>query len=148
MPVNEYIIVQQRVKWGDKMAIDFEVSAIIPASPEEVYDAWLDSARHAAMTGGTAEVNNREAESFYAWDEYISGKNKDLHRPDKIVQFWRTVEFAETEPDSLLEINLRAVDGGTEIVLRHSNLPAHGEQYRSGWVENYFNPMKEYFSKS
>ena len=35
------------------MAINFEVSEVIPASPETVYNAWLDSEEHARMTGDT-----------------------------------------------------------------------------------------------
>ncbi|MFO7672010.1 MAG: hypothetical protein R6W31_20300 [Bacteroidales bacterium] len=33
------------------MDINFEVSAEIPASSGQIYDAWLDSEQHSAMTG-------------------------------------------------------------------------------------------------
>ena len=32
--------------------IEFTVSDIIPASPDEVYRAWLSSEGHTGMTGG------------------------------------------------------------------------------------------------
>jgi hypothetical protein len=44
-----------------------------------------------------------------------------------------------------LEINLEATDNGTLLTLRHSILPEHGEQYKQGWVEAYFEPMLNYF---
>ena len=34
------------------MPFDFSVSDIIPAAPQAIYDAWLDSRGHAAMVGG------------------------------------------------------------------------------------------------
>jgi len=33
------------------MGVSFEVTGVIPASPERVYAAWLDSVEHTAMTG-------------------------------------------------------------------------------------------------
>jgi hypothetical protein len=32
------------------------------------------------------------------------------------------------------------------ITLRHTNLPAHGMQYKQGWLESYFEPMAEFFA--
>jgi hypothetical protein len=34
---------------------------------------------------------------------------------------------------------------GTRLTLKHTNLPDHGMQYKDGWVEHYFEPMKAYF---
>ncbi len=36
------------------MSFEFTLSDIVPASPEKIYAAWLDSAAHAAMTGSKA----------------------------------------------------------------------------------------------
>lgn len=127
--------------------MQFEISTVIPAKPEEVYKAWLDSKGHSKMTGSKAKVSDKVGGSFEAWDGYISGSNLELKPGKKIVQTWRTSEFAESEEDSRLEITLAPAKGGTRLTLRHSNLPAHGEQYRQGWVDSYFDPMKEYFAK-
>lgn len=127
--------------------LEFKITTIIPTSPEEVYTAWLDSAQHAAMTGGAADVNDTIGERFSAWDGYIEGTNLELEPGKRIVQSWRTAEFAEDEEDSRLEITLEADAGGTKLTLRHSQLPAHGGQYEQGWEDNYFQPMKAYFSK-
>jgi activator of HSP90 ATPase len=69
-----------------------------------------------------------------------------LEAPKRIIQQWRTSEFAEGEKDSLLEILFEEGAEGTRITIRHSELPEHGMQYKQGWVDSYFNPMKEYFS--
>lgn len=127
------------------MPLEFKVSEIITASPSEIYKTWLDSKGHSKMTGSKAKVSDKVGASFEAWDGYISGTNLELIPNKMIVQSWRTAEFDESEEDSHLEIILLAVKGGTKITLIHSNLPAHGEQYRQGWVDSYFEPMKEYF---
>lgn len=127
------------------MKIHFEVSAEITASPKQIYEAWLNSEQHSSMTGGSAIVSDMVGDSFTAWDGYIEGRNLELKPGEKIIQHWRTSEFDPSDDNSRLEIVFEAMKGGTLVTIRHSNLPNHGMQYKSGWVENYFDPMKEYF---
>ena len=130
------------------MKVNFEVSEEIRATTQKIYEAWLDSDQHSAMTGGEAIVSDLVGESFTAWDGYIEGKNIELEPVSRIVQHWRTSEFEDSDEDSRLEIDFRPSGGNTLITIRHSNLPEHGMQYKMGWVENYFEPMKAYFSYS
>lgn len=130
------------------MAIGFEVSALIPASPEVVYEAWLDSEGHTKMTGGEAKVSSEVGGEFEAWDGYIQGRNLELEYGKRIVQSWRTSEFADDEADSRIEITFDREGDGTKVTLRHTNLPPHGEQYEQGWVDSYFVPMQEYFESA
>lgn len=129
------------------MTIKFEISDVIPATQEKVYHAWLDSKEHGLMTGGSAQVSDKVGETFEAWDGYIQGKNLELEAPKRILQSWRTSEFDDAEEDSLLEILFAAEGKGTRVTIRHSRLPKHGMQYKQGWVDSYFIPMKEYFTK-
>ena len=128
------------------MAIEFVVSTLLPATPEEVYNAWLSSKGHAAMTGSPANVSGVVGGEFDAWDGYIHGKNLELVPAKRIVQSWRTSEFSEKEPDSKIDITLEPAGELTRLTLKHTGLPPHGGQYESGWVESYFEPMKVYFS--
>ena len=127
------------------MSVEFEVSYVIPASPLEIYEAWLDSDQHTQMTGGRAQVSAKAGESFEAWDGYIRGKNLKLEPGKRILQLWRTSEFEDSDEDSVLEIRLEPEQNGTRITIRHSGLPEHGMQYRQGWADAYFLPMKAYF---
>jgi activator of HSP90 ATPase len=128
------------------MAIEFVISALFPASMEEIYHAWLSSEGHSAMTGSQATCSAVVGEEFDAWDGYIHGRNIELKPYSHIVQSWRTVEFSADEPDSRIEINLQPAGDKTKLTLKHTELPPHGAQYEQGWVESYFEPMKEYFS--
>ena len=127
------------------MNIEFTVSDIIPAAPEVIFTAWLSSEEHTRMTGNPATTSNKAGEEFSAWDEYIKGKNLELNPSTRIVQLWRTSEFEDSDPDSLLEITLEPEVKGTRITIKHSDLPSHGMQYKQGWIDAYFNPMKAYF---
>jgi uncharacterized protein YndB with AHSA1/START domain len=130
------------------MALSFTVSAEIPANKETIYNAWLDSKQHAAMTNtGEAIAGKRVADRFMAHDGYITGTNKELVPYEKIVQAWRTVEFAGDEEDSIIEVTFEDKNGCTLVTLTHSNLPPHGSQYESGWITYYFEPMALYFGE-
>ncbi len=81
---------------------------IIPAAtPEDVYNAILSSKEHTEFTGSQASCSGRVGEKFTAWDGYISGKNIELHRNSEIVQEWKTTEWPEGYPPSILKISLK-----------------------------------------
>jgi activator of HSP90 ATPase len=123
-----------------------KVSAVIPADAKSIYTSWMSSKGHTAMTGGAASVTPRAGCKFSAWDDYITGKTLELEPPSRILQSWRTTDFAEEEPDSLLEVLMEDARGGTRVTLNHSKIPSgHGAEYRKGWIDFYFKPMKEYF---
>ena len=103
------------------------VSAVIPASPERVYAAWLDSTEHSRMTGGKATVDARRGGRHTAWDGYIHGQNLALVEGKRIVQDWRTTEFPRDAPYSLLEIRLAPAPGGTRV-----DAGAHAHPRRPG----------------
>jgi activator of HSP90 ATPase len=129
------------------MAYDFELSTTLPASPEAVYEAWMSSEGHAAMTGAEARVDPLPGGEYEAWDGYIWGNTIALEPSRRIVQTWRTSEFEESDADSEVEVLLEAIDGGTRLTLRHRNVPDGQLGYeKGGWQDNYFEPMREYFS--
>ena len=127
--------------------MEFTVTTEIPAKAEDIYVAWLDSDLHAAMTAADSAVASQEiGASHQAHGNYISGKNIELVPNQKIVQSWRTVEFAADDEDSLIEVSLEEEGRYTKITLRHSNLPENGGHYEQGWIDHYFTPMQDYFS--
>jgi activator of HSP90 ATPase len=126
----------------------FTVSAVIPAKASDIYNAWLSSEGHAAMTGNPAKVDGKVGGEFTAWDGYIFGSTLELEPDQRILQTWRTSEFPTDAPDSRLEILFEEVAGETKVSLIHSDMPEDQvDSYRQGWEDFYFRPMKEYFSK-
>ena len=126
----------------------FTLTTVIPATPAEIYKAWLSTKGHTAMTGSAAKVDGKIGGKFTAWDGYIFGSTLALEPDQRIAQAWRTSEFPDEAPDSLVEISLKETKSGTKITLTHSQIPAGQEDsYRQGWEDFYFKPMKEYFGK-
>lgn len=125
-----------------------KMSVTLPVKADKLYKAWLTSKEHAAFTGGAAKVSSKVGGKFTAWDEYISGKNTELKANKKIVQTWRTSEFPEDAPDSILEIDFEEKNGKTKLNLYHYNLQkGDAKKYRDGWRDYYFEPMKQYFEE-
>lgn len=130
------------------MGYDFELSAELPAPPRAIYDAWLSSEGHSAMTGAPAAVEPRPGGTFEAWDGYITGTTLSLEPGRRIVQSWRTSEFSEGDEDSRIDVWLEPIEGGTKLTLRHTNVPDGQLGYeQGGWQESYFDPMLDYFTR-
>lgn len=128
------------------MADAITQSGVVPATPEQIFDAWIDGPGHAAMTGAGADSDPRVGGRFTAWDGYIEGTHRALERPRRIVQAWRTSEFPVDAPDSELVVELRPVPGGTEVRFVHSGIPdGQGASYERGWVDHYLDPMRAWF---
>jgi len=126
----------------------FTTSTVLPATPKQIYEAWLSSKGHSQMTGSQAEVEGGSGGSFKAWDGYIWGKTLEMEPHRHILQTWRTSEFPDDSPDSHVEIILEEVSAGTKVTLIHTEIPeGQGESYKQGWDDFYFTPMRAYFSK-
>lgn len=123
----------------------FRVCAVIPASAEQIYQAWLDAKSHAAMTGAEAGGSGEVGGEFSAWDGYITAKTLELVPNQRIVQSWRTSEFPAGDPDSRLVVEFETVEGGTQVTVDHSHIATGGDNYLQGWQDYYFTPMKAYF---
>lgn len=130
------------------MKISFTIKQQFPKSPMEIYDAWLNSEQHTAMTGGVATASIDVGAVFSAWDGYITGKNLELLPNQKIKQSWRTTDFQDGDEDSMLELLFTATSTGCEMTLSHSNIPEGSPDYEQGWENHYFQPMRAYFGRS
>ena len=124
------------------------VSTTIPAAPTTLYYAWLNSDEHSQMTGAPAKLDGNVGGKFTAWNGYISGKLVILDLGRRLVMSWRTTDFPRDAHDSRVEIHLEALGGSTRVTLLHTEIPeGQAEQYRSGWSEKYFEPMRAFFTK-
>ena len=129
------------------MPYSYTLSTVIPASPVEIFRAWLDSIAHSEMTGGEAVMSDEVGADISAWDGYITGRNLELVPGERIVQSWRTTEFDDEHADSIVTILLQETEDGTLLTLEHSNVPDEHKSYEEGgWQSNYFEPMVVYFS--
>ena len=120
------------------------------AKPEEVYDALIDQKKHSAFTGAKATCDPRVGGKFTAWEGYIFGKNLILEKGKMIVQEWKTTDWPRGYSPSTVEFSFkekeRGKGSGTELTMVHSRVPSEqAEDYRQGWIDYYWKPLKEYF---
>jgi len=128
--------------------VTIEQAEFIKAKPFEVYDAFTDPKRHSEFTGAEATGEPKVGGEFTAWDGYISGKHLKLENGKRILQEWVTTEWPDGRASSLLELAFEAKGDGTQVTLTHSKVPAEqAEEYRQGWIDFYWKPLKKYFEK-
>ena len=82
---------------------------IIPAAPENVYEAFIYAKKHSAFTGSKATCDPKVGGNFTAWNGYISGKNLELEKAKKMIQEWITTEWPSGYPPSRLELIFKKV---------------------------------------
>jgi Activator of HSP90 ATPase len=124
-----------------KQTITFKVS------PHDVYEALMDSKKHAAFTGGKASISRKVGGKYSAYDNYITGKNLELVPDKKIIQSWRAVDWAEGV-FSTITFTLTPIPEGTRLDFTHEDVPeGTEEEFIQGWIDNYWEPMKVYLEK-
>lgn len=121
-------------------------SVMIKATPVEVYDAIVNAKKHAAFTGAVTKSSHKVGGKFTAWDGYISGKYLELVPGRKIIEEWRTKDWPDDYPPSIIELTFERAEGGMQLTMVQSQVPASQvAQYREGWKDYYWNPLKNYF---
>ena len=122
-------------------------TVIFKASPHEIYETLMDSARHTGFSGAAAEISREVGGRILAYDGYITGKNIELVPDRKIVQSWRAVDWDE-EYYSTVTFELTPVVEGTLLEFTHANVPdGTEEEFSRGWIDNYWDPIKRFLEK-
>ncbi len=115
------------------------------ATPLQVYSILMDAKHHAAFTESKVSITEQENEKFTAYDGYITGRNKQLIRGEKIVQSWHCTDFPDghlTEVTYLLKKNKA---GGCDLEFTQTNVPTENyKQINQGWIDHYFHLMEAY----
>lgn len=122
---------------------DFKKYYIIPAPPEELYQALTLEATIRLWTGDEVQMSTEPGSEFSLWDGSIVGKNLEFEEGKKIVQQWY---FGEQEEPSIVTIKLHADKKGTSVELRHTNIPDEAyEDIVDGWNNQYFGDLYEFY---
>jgi uncharacterized protein YndB with AHSA1/START domain len=120
---------------------DLTVSRAIPASPEEVFDVWMDPKSPGGPWFGAARVILDPVIDglFYlavehqgrTWPHY--GRFLQIDRPRRVEYTW--VSEATQGVESVVTVTLVPRGGDTEVTLRHSGVPddEKGREHEAGW---------------
>jgi uncharacterized protein YndB with AHSA1/START domain len=122
-------------------------SVELPASPAALYSMYLDPGQHAAFTGGgPASIAAAADTAWSAFDGRIHGRVLALTPHRQIVQSWRSFEWLDEDPDSVLILTFRPSDGGgSRVDLAQVDVPARlYDTLMSGWPSRYWEPWRAY----
>lgn len=122
-------------------------SVTFKASPHDLYEALMDSDKHAQFTGGKADISREVGGRFTAFDGYSEGVNIELVQDEKIVQSWRASDWPEGHYSQVTFLFDKS-ENGTQLTFTQTGVPE--DQYKDisrGWWDYYWNPMKEMLEK-
>jgi activator of HSP90 ATPase len=122
---------------------NFKKYYIIPAEPEEIYNALVNPISLEIWTGEDAEMSTEPGSEFSLWGGSIVGKNLEFVPDKKIVQQW----YFDGQPEeSIVTIKLHKDKKGTSVELNHTNIPDEEyEGFADGWDSSYFGPLTDFF---
>lgn len=113
------------------------------ASPDELFDTYLSSRKHAAATGAKAVMSRIVGGKFTAHGGHLRGRNVAIVPKRLVVQAWRAANWKKTDLDSILVLVFSKVRGGGRISMTHVNVPdANAASITRGWHEHYWKPWK------
>jgi activator of HSP90 ATPase len=125
-------------------------TVIFSASPLEVFETIMDSARHQALSGEKAVISREIGGAFTAWGDHIAGFNLALDPGRKIVQAWRARDWWRDHYSiAIFELrDLGGVAGGTELQFTQIGVPPHRfDGHSQGWIDAYWRPMQDVFAR-
>jgi activator of HSP90 ATPase len=145
---------------ADESGISHTASAIhqepgFPAAPARVYAALLDprqfdrivelsgvlQAMHLQRAG--SRINPHVGGAFALFGGYITGRQLELVRNQRIVQAWRAASWP-AGIHSVARFELQAHEAGCRIVFDHTGIPAEeAKSLAEGWQSHYWEPMRK-----
>lgn len=118
----------------------------LDATPDRIYEAYMDAAQHSAFTGVPAVISREEGGPFSCHDGGIVGRNIELVPGSRIVQAWRVAAW---QPGlfSVVRFELRPEGKGTRVIMDHSGVPPEfREHIAGGWQARYWEPLAKLFA--
>ncbi len=115
------------------------------AKKHDVYEALMDSRKHAKFTESKASISRRVGGAIMAAGGYIEGQNLRLKADELIVQKWRAKDWPKGHY-STAAFRLRARKGKTVLFFTQRNVPDKAyKDMKQGWKYFYWEKMKKTF---
>jgi activator of HSP90 ATPase len=120
-------------------------TAVLPASPDRLFDMYLDPKQHAAITGADVSISSQPGAEFKAFNGMLSGRVLAITPKRMIVQTWRSSNWRADDLDSILILTFDHDSAGGRIELAHVNVPDHDyDGVNEGWEKFYWTPWRRY----
>jgi activator of HSP90 ATPase len=123
-------------------------SVTLPAAAQRLYDMYLDSAIHEAITGAPVLVGAAPGSAFLAFNGMLSGTILYTVPKRLVVQSWRAHHWHEDDVDSVLILTFWPAGDSGRIDLVHVNVADHDVQgVTEGWTKYYWDPWRRYLRR-
>jgi len=122
------------------------------ASPEDVFDAWIDPKQVAVWYGPEGFTNDIHEMSVEEGGTYhltmngpkgekhpLRGIFKKLDRPNKLVMTWQWITPDGEGPETTVTVDFKDIGGKTEMTLTHTDLPSEEskEMHNQGFSSSF-----------
>jgi hypothetical protein len=118
-------------------------------SGAELFDIYTDGSKHAAAVGADASISRVEGSHFCVFGANgVRGRTLYVAPERIVVQSWRSNQFANDDPDSIVTLVFSDSESGGQIDLFHVNVPLRlYENTDAGWRKMYWAAWKEYLRR-
>ena len=124
------------------------IAASLPATPDKLFDMYLDAEAHAAFTGFPVNIAARAGAPFRAFNDMLSGTMLHVAPKRLIVQTWRSANWPAAVIDSVLTLSFWPEKDGARIELVHVNIPEEDfAGVSEGWEKYYWTPWRAYLTR-
>lgn len=122
-------------------------AASLPATPDKLFDMYLDAETHAGFTGMPVTLEPHAGGIFRAFDGMLSGTILHIEPKALIVQTWRSANWPLTAMDSVLTLSFWPTEDGARIEIVHANAPEEDfAGVSQGWEKYYWTPWLTYLT--
>jgi activator of HSP90 ATPase len=119
------------------------------ATAKAIYEALMDSKKHAKFTGGPAKISTKVGGAFSVFGGYATGTNLELKENKKIVQSWRGTEWPAGHYSKITFSLASAGKGKTKLTFTQSGIPeSEFDGVKQGWIDYYWTPLAKMLEKS
>jgi activator of HSP90 ATPase len=116
------------------------------SSPEQFYQAILDSKHFAEFSGAPATIDASAGGAFSMFGGLIQGRNIELVVNQRIVQAWRPASW-DPGVYSSVRFEIKPGSTGTSLTFDHTGFPSGLYDHLDwGWKNHYWGPLKKYFA--
>jgi activator of HSP90 ATPase len=125
-----------------------QIATILPATPSELFNMYLDPNIHEAITGAPVTIAAKAGAAFSAFDGALTGTILQVKPKKLIVQSWRSSNWSRTAIDSTLVLTFWPEGKNGRIELVQVNVPDNDfAGVSQGWEMYYWTPWRDYLKK-
>jgi uncharacterized protein YndB with AHSA1/START domain len=125
----------------------FTLTWIIYASPADVFNALAMPEVITEWTGDTAVLEPKVNGAFEMFGGWVKGTVLAFEPGKKLSYSWKPTDWNKKADASTVTYLFEKDEAGTKITLTHEGFPSLKESndHKSGWVDNVFEPLNDYF---